>query len=314
MLLLQLDTLRERLASEESAADELRESNARLAQDLRELSKQLKQERAAANAVLSNAALSNVSNAALGSEEEHEATEGGLTLASAASQILMLRREVKWLQKQWNAARRDQQGSARREELETLRARAEAAEEAAASTHARQLSLEAQSRLLLRELSAVRASLAAQQARTAKRSAYQLELAQLRAALHRRPGGDEMLSSAQELVGTQLLRERRLSDWGAYALCATQPVDRAVEAQVLTLEVSALEVSHEAALGAAELQLAKLEREREELIREVGALSHQLTQLESEEAQKPPLEPKQGAGFKFKIGGIGRKTQPSGWP
>ena len=41
----------------------------------------------------------------------------GLTLASAASQILLLRREVKFLQKQWNTARRDQESVSAREQV-----------------------------------------------------------------------------------------------------------------------------------------------------------------------------------------------------
>ena len=65
---------------------------------------------------------------AAGSEEQAgrlEVGEGGvdtngLTLASAASQILLLRREVKFLQKQWAVARCDSASVSHREQLQAL--------------------------------------------------------------------------------------------------------------------------------------------------------------------------------------------------
>ena len=154
---------------------------------MRTLAQQLKQERAASNAVLavrvgSSEAAADRSESKQG-DGAGEVGANGLTLASAASQILMLRREVKWLQKQWQTAKRDQDGTANREQLDSLqqaleeeKARASAAAEEAAAAAV-------QRRLLLRQLAQQRAQWQAQQARMARRSAAQAEAAALRVQL-----------------------------------------------------------------------------------------------------------------------------------
>ena len=139
MLLSQLDRLRGALDEERAAADALRGENERLSTDLRALAQQLKQERAASNAVLAVRVGHDGGGeaAAAGGGAEKKAPPppdaaggvNGLTLASAASQILMLRREVKWLQKQLTAAKRDTKSSESREQMEGLH---EAAREARA--------------------------------------------------------------------------------------------------------------------------------------------------------------------------------------
>jgi len=172
------------LETEQSSSRHLRSENEKLAGDMRTLAQQLKQERAASNAVLAV----RVGNSETAAESKHgdgagEMGANGLTLASAASQILMLRREVKWLQKQWQTAKRDQDGTANREQLDSLqqaleeeKAKASAAAEAAAAAVA-------QRRLLLRQLGQQRAQWQAQQARMGRRSAAQAEAAALRVQL-----------------------------------------------------------------------------------------------------------------------------------
>lgn len=186
----------EQLAAE--AAD-LRGENARLATDLRSLAAQLKQERAnggatrkAGRPVQRTDSGGDIVSGREGASDE--AGSSGLTLANAASQILMLRREVKFLQKQWQSARRDADGAARRDEVAELRDAAEREARRADEALARVSSTEARQRLLVRELGAMKAKLAAQQARILKRSAAQLEAASLRTQLDR---ASEALSAAQ---------------------------------------------------------------------------------------------------------------------
>ncbi len=90
VLLQQVDQLREHLREEQQTCETLRAENTRLAHDLRSLASQLKQERAASNAMIAGNA-----DEANGGPGSSEIGTGGLTLASAASQILVLRREVR---------------------------------------------------------------------------------------------------------------------------------------------------------------------------------------------------------------------------
>ena len=219
------------LETEQRSCRQLRTENEKLAGDMRTLAQQLKQERAASNAVLavrvgSSEAAADRSESKQG-DGAGEVGANGLTLASAASQILMLRREVKWLQKQWQSARRDQDGTANREQLESLqqsleeeKARATAALEQAAAAAA-------QKRLLLRQLAQQRAQWQAQQARMARRSAAQAEAAlrvqleqtheallteqqQRRAAAARRPAAARAAAAAAAIsVQTTTVARRR---------------------------------------------------------------------------------------------------------
>jgi hypothetical protein len=136
LLLQQVDQYREDLAAEQHTCNELREENERLATDLRSLASQLKQERAASNALLAGQAqqqsLAEVSASMPSRDAVDAAGTSGLTLASAASQILLLRREVKFLQKQWNSVRVDQDSATAREQMQQLRDEAAAAKRAAA--------------------------------------------------------------------------------------------------------------------------------------------------------------------------------------
>ena len=129
LLLGQLDRLKESVAQEQTSNRMLRSEKSKLSGDMRTLAQQLKQERAASNAVLAvrmgtepptDGSGAAKAEAAHGEHGTGDRGTGGLTLASAASQILMLRREVKWLQKQWQSARRDQDGSANRDQLDSL--------------------------------------------------------------------------------------------------------------------------------------------------------------------------------------------------
>ena len=195
VLLSQLDRLRGALDEERAAADALRGENERLSTDLRALAQQLKQERAASNAVLAVRVGHDGGGeaAAAGGGAEKKAPPppdaaggvNGLTLASAASQILMLRREVKWLQKQLTAAKRDTKSSESREQMEGLHEAAREARAAADAAQERATTSEAQKRLLMRDLGRAKAQLAAQAARTQKRSAAQVEALSLRQQLQR---------------------------------------------------------------------------------------------------------------------------------
>lgn len=191
LVLEQLDSLRQQLAAETAASAQLREQNARLAADLRALAAQLKQERATGNAVLRAAQQTQRSEFAGEATPRPDAPLGdealgssGLTIANAASQILMLRREIKFLQKQWQSARRDADGAARRDEVAALQDTAEREAGRAAEACARAAAAEARQRLLARECSALKAKLTSQQSRIARRSAAQLEVEQLRVQLH----------------------------------------------------------------------------------------------------------------------------------
>ena len=165
-LLGELDRLKETVAQEQTSNRKLRSEKSKLSGDMRTLAQQLQQERAASAAVLavrmgteppadgSGAARAEAANGEHGTEDRGT---GGLTLASAASQILMLRREVKWLQKQWQSARRDQDGSANRDQLESLQQALEAARSQASAADAAAAAAAAQKRLLMRQLGSSRA-------------------------------------------------------------------------------------------------------------------------------------------------------------
>ena len=149
VLLVQVDELRERLLAEQQASEALRQENERLAHDLRSLASQLKQERAASNAVLTAQAVPDPRSSAM---PDGAAPTGELTLASAASQILLLRREVKFLQKQWNQARVDQKSATTREQIQELRDEAAEARRVAAAAEESSASISAKARIAMREL------------------------------------------------------------------------------------------------------------------------------------------------------------------
>ena len=176
-LLGELDRLKETVAQAQTSNHKLRSEKSKLSGDMRTLAQQLQQERAASAAVLavrmgteppadgSGAARAEAANGEHGTEDRGT---GGLTLASAASQILMLRREVKWLQKQWQSARRDQDGSANRDQLESLQQALEAARSQASAADAAAAAAAAQKRLLMRQLGSSRAQWAPPQQNLAR--------------------------------------------------------------------------------------------------------------------------------------------------
>ena len=172
LLLGQLDRLKESVAQEQTSNRMLRSEKSKLSGDMRTLAQQLKQERAASNAVLAvrmgtepptDGSGAAKAEAAHGEHGTGDRGTGGLTLASAASQILMLRREVKWLQKQWQSARRDQDGSANRDQLDSLQQALEAARSEASAADAAAVAGAAQKRLLMRQLGSSRAQWVQQQ-------------------------------------------------------------------------------------------------------------------------------------------------------
>ncbi len=235
----ELDELLLSLATEKASSAMLREENDSLRHEVRKLSAELERSRSGVNAALMNGIVGHnrrPSDGAASGYHSRQPSEGpppprrstaasssravdsdasgtsavdasGLTLAGAASQILMLRREVKYLQKQWNAARRDQDGSARRDEMIVLRE--QSAEQARRADEAVQRALvaEAQQRLLVRELGAMRAKHAAQAARIAKRSHAQSEVSSLRAQLHR--ASTDLMESQRELKARALREDMR---------------------------------------------------------------------------------------------------------
>ena len=206
LLLQQVDEYRENLVNEQQACEELREENARLATDLRSLAAQLKQERAASNELLAGQAQSGAGETSISAREASEVPgTSGLTLASAASQILLLRREVKFLQKQWNSARVDQGAATTREQMQQLRDEAAEAKRKAATAEEAAASAAAKSRILLRELKAARSQVRAQHARMVKRSAAQREVAALKDQLTK--AQDAFVAQQQTLKQLQL-RER----------------------------------------------------------------------------------------------------------
>ena len=196
VLLTQVDELRDGLLAEQQVCEGLRRENEQLSQDVRSLASQLKQERAASNAVLTTQRLP-------GAPTEGAPT-GELTLASAASQILLLRREVKFLQKQWNSARVDQSAATTREQIQQLRDEAAEARQSAATAEETTAANAAKSRLMLRELKSARARLQAQQQRMASRSGAQREVASLK----------DQLTKAHEAFGAQqqTLKQLQLRD------------------------------------------------------------------------------------------------------
>jgi uncharacterized coiled-coil DUF342 family protein len=201
LLLLQIDELRATLAAEQLAAAHLRDDNAQLAHDLRSLASQLKQERAASKAVLT--AQHSVAGQAGGADGG--GGSGELTLASAASQILLLRREVKFLQKQWNSARVDQSSATTREQMQQLREEADEARRKAAAAEEAAASHAARSRILVRELRAARAQMKAQQQRMQQRSSAQRDVATLKEQLI--TAQDQFVAQQQRLKALEL-RER----------------------------------------------------------------------------------------------------------
>ena len=96
LLLTQLDRLKQSVAQEQNSNRTPRSEKSKLSGDMRTLAQQLKQERAASNAVLAVRMGTEQQPVAKAEAAHGEVGTGGLTLASAASQILMLRREVKW--------------------------------------------------------------------------------------------------------------------------------------------------------------------------------------------------------------------------
>lgn len=199
VLLAQVDELRAGLVSEQRTCEALRAENEQLTSDVRSLASQLKQERAASNAVLT----------ATGREStavpDSAGGTGELTLASAASQILLLRREVKFLQKQWNHARVDQHQATTREQMQQLRDEAtEAIQKAAAAEEVSALQA-AKVRMAVRELKAARAMVTAQQQRMQRRSLAQKEVISLKEQLGK--AHDAFVAQQQTLKQLQL-RER----------------------------------------------------------------------------------------------------------
>uniref|UniRef100_A0A7S0IR15 Uncharacterized protein n=1 Tax=Calcidiscus leptoporus TaxID=127549 RepID=A0A7S0IR15_9EUKA len=273
VLLLQLDSLRDRLAAEEKSTAQLLDENARLSLDVRSLAQQLKQERAAGNAVLKRSMHAAPCEGAEVDAGEGHPTTNGLTLASAASQILMLRREVKFLQKQWNTARRDVEGSARRDELLQLQEQVAEAQKRATEAEASAKSATARQRTLIRELSSARAKLSAQHARIERRSAAQTEAAALRAQLHR---VQEQLVNSQQQLKQRLLRDELrggeaacnaitdspLAERGGVGLAGAEAL---VTQLLLTFELGAIEQS--ALEMGAELAAMKAVRQDSTMIR-----------------------------------------------
>ena len=200
LLLKQVDEYRESLQAEQQACEELREENSRLATDLRSLAAMLKQERAASNAVLQANHAYAEDSASMSAPDT-----SGLSLASAASQILLLRREVKFLQKRWNSARVDQDAASTREQMQQLRDETAEAKKAAAAAEEAASSSAARSRLLLRELKAARAQVRAQHERMIKRSQAQKEVAVLKEQLSK--AREDFVTQQQTLKQLQL-RER----------------------------------------------------------------------------------------------------------
>ena len=208
VLLKQVDELRELLLAEQQAREGLRHENEQLANDVRSLASQLKSERAASNAVLTGQ---------VGPSRHHllhhhdqpggttadGAPTGELTLASAASQILLLRREVKFLQKQWNQARVDQSSATTREQMQQLRDEADEARKAAAAAEEVTESHAAKSRIALRELRAARAQVRAQQQRMVRRSNAQREVASLKEQLTKAPWPMEVRLSGRVRVARE---------------------------------------------------------------------------------------------------------------
>ena len=88
----------------------------------------------------------------------------------------MLRREVKYLHKQWHAARRDPSSRAVADEIDSLRAQIAACEAREVEARRTEERSGARFRMVVRELGSARAQLSAQQARIARRSRAQTEV------------------------------------------------------------------------------------------------------------------------------------------
>ena len=300
ILLQQIDELHATLVAEQSTCEHLQQENAQLAHDVRSLASQLKQERAASNAVLTGQG---------GGAMPTGDGGGELTLASAASQILLLRREVKFLQKQWNSARVDQDSATAREQMQQLRDEADEARGKAAKSNEEAASFAAKSRMLLRELHAARAQLKAQHQRMAQRSSAQKEVASLRDQLTK----VQDANTAQQQVIKQLqlrerLRKQRADDddedadeFGNGADSERGLDAAAVEAEAAHASLGLLIMAHELQAlerawmaekgGAAELiaikanmsfQIVQVEDENNSLKAEVAKLRETVTNLQEE--------------------------------
>ena len=312
VLLQQVDLLREQLIAEQQAREQLSCENAQLANDLRSLASQLKQERAASNAVLTRQMAAGGDGEGSGGAEEQPGRgmdgsggqSGGLTLASAASQILLLRREVKFLQKQWNSARVDQGSAMTREQMQELRDEAAEARRVAAAAEVAISSSAAKNRLLVRELRAARAQVKAQQARMLRRSGAQHEVVALKEQLGK--AHDAYVAQQQQLKQLQLrerLRGRAADEQEDDALGGSSGDDQLsqLEAEaahsglgllLLSNEMTLLERAWMAEKGAAaelvaikanmSFQVAQVEDENTSLRAEVAKLTSRVAELQEE--------------------------------
>ena len=201
IILQQVDQLRESLLASQQTCEQLSDENSQLSRDLRSLASQLKLERATSNALVKAGGDTDE----LGAKVGENGDTSGLTLASAASQILLLRREVKFLQRQWNSARVDQSSATTREQMQQLRDEAAEAKRAATAADAATSSAEAKCRLLLRELKAARAQARTQYARMLKRSAAQREVGSLKEQLGK---ANDAFTAQQQQLKQLKLRER----------------------------------------------------------------------------------------------------------
>jgi len=284
-LLSQLDRLKETVVQEQTSNRMLRSEKSKLSGDMRHLAQELRQERAASNAVLAvrmgTEAPADGGAKAEAAHGELGSGTGGLTLASAASQILMLRREVKWLQKQWQSARRDQDGSANREQLDSLQQALETAQAEAAAAAGAAAAGAAQKRLLVRQLGSLRAQWAQQQKRLTRRTAAQGEASSLRVQLQ---AVHEALAAKQQqcrMAMEQLreIREMRSAEGataGAREAAAAHAASRA--AQLIAHRVMSGE------LGAAEQQAAQQAAQLMALVGAKSDLTLRLAQADEDRA------------------------------
>ncbi|KAL1498884.1 hypothetical protein AB1Y20_013408 [Prymnesium parvum] len=302
----QLTRLAENLRIERETCEELRAENARLTHDIRSIATQMKQERAASNAVLAvqvgggaAGGLACVDEAHKYGTEEGGVDTNGLTLASAASQILLLRREVKFLQKQWNSARRDGDSVSHREHLQQLQEAVEESRKAAAEAKAQASGAAARNRLLLRELQMARGQLKAQQARMTKRSHAQAELVSMQAQLQR--ARDVQMQQQHQIKQLQLRERLRSMERGgktdaAIVAAADEELHRGAAAEIGLLlmckELSTVErYWQQDKAAAAELiaiksdmtiRVAQAEDEKLGLQVEVSRMRQRIAQLQEE--------------------------------
>jgi len=119
----------------------------------------------------------------------------------------MLRREVKYLHKQWHAARRDPSSRAVADEIDSLRAQIAACETREVEARRTEERSGARFRVVVRELGSARAQLSAQQARIARRSRAQTEVAELKAQLSR--SAEELVRAKQRIRALELRGDLR---------------------------------------------------------------------------------------------------------